>query len=471
MRLHKTLDAPPSLDDRYLEFRDNTCPVFVEFPQLAPLRQAIFRDCVANPQPVRFADTVKHWLRPWFRTGQSAAPLAEAEIVIWIEGTRPIIWDTLSPVWQELHRRAVRVRPLCYSAPPSLPPGTVTFDYAARARAPQWAASAWDALCEAERTIDRTRRKRWFLQHCANLASLLSEMGRVLDELKPRVVVAASSQMLGGHSLFTAAQERGIRTILLQHGVIQPFYTPLAADVMVTWGSSSNETLLALGVESDRMVALGSPRHDAMGRLPQAAARQALRDQLHLEDKLILLFFSNGNDLLRNGTAPQHCARWLNQIAEQFKGTVHVVVRLHPNEDGRLYANYPQLIVTRAEVPFETAMAGCDCVSSLCSTAMYEALLYGKPVWQLHAEGWPILADNWSQGFAARIASDVDLAAAVARLLHREGPAPSATRPVEEAFANHGRAAGAVAEYLLSGDLPRERERLMPEAASVAGHL
>jgi hypothetical protein len=176
-------------------------------------------------------------------------------------------------------------------------------------------------------------------------------------------------------------------------------------------------------------------------------ARAALLGSLGLPDRPTLVFFSNGNDLLRNGNAPLECARWLGSVAAACADAVNVVVRLHPNEDGSIYRPWPALRITKAVPDLTTTLDGCDGVASLCSTVLQEALLYGKPVWQLDADRWPRLADSWEQGLAVRVSSLADLQAMIGRL-------GSATNGVgrrglaDRAFVNRGRATRAVADYI-----------------------
>jgi hypothetical protein len=457
------------LDQRYIEFRDRTAPVFARFPQMEPLRYTIFRDLVIQPRATGLRDTVKHWLRPLVRPGRTTQALEHTDILMWVEGGRSILGDTLLPVFREVVRRGARARLVSYGGPATLPDQTACFQHLHCARAPVWAEAAWEALGAVEPHIHRASLRRSFYHACANLSGLLSEMNRVLEVMRPTVVVAASSQMIGGHGLFVAARQRGLPTVLLQHGVVQPFYTPLSADVMLTWGRASCDTLERFGMESNRLVPLGSPRHDSMGHSHSGTARQTMLQKLALSDRCILVFFSNGNDLLRNGTAPMECARWLNAIAERFKDRLHVVVRLHPNEDGSLYRPYPRLVLTDTTLPFDQLMDACDCVSSLCSTAMYEALLYGKPVWQFHADGWPELADNCSGGYARRISSETDLSAQVTQMLHAGRRAAETNGLIHEVFANHGRAAEVVADYLLSEAWSNDRRPPMTAPATTSG--
>jgi hypothetical protein len=179
-------------------------------------------------------------------------------------------------------------------------------------------------------------------------------------------------------------------------------------------------------------------------------ARNNLLHEFSLEDKPTLVFFSNGNDLARNGSAPSECARWLEVVAEQYAGQVNVIVRLHPNEDGALYRKCPSLVMTKHRPGLGQLLDGCDCIASLCSTAMLDALLYHKPVWQFYADGWPPLADNWRQGLATRIGSRVEFAQAVERLIESGGQPCSANGVLERVFSNHGRATQAVADFLVS---------------------
>jgi hypothetical protein len=160
------------------------------------------------------------------------------------------------------------------------------------------------------------------------------------------------------------------------------------------------------------------------------------------------VFYSNGNDPLRNGTAPRECARWLETTAALLVNEINVIVRLHPNEDGSLYQNSPTLHLTKDTPELTVTLDGCDFVGSLCSTVLYDALLFKKPVWQFHAEGWPELADNWRQGLAVRISSQAELNERILEHLSKGGTNYDEVNASERVFANQGCAASAVATYI-----------------------
>ena len=161
-----------------------------------------------------------------------------------------------------------------------------------------------------------------------------------------------------------------------------------------------------------------------------------------------MVFFSNGNDFVRNGTAPHECARWLEEGAARYENDINVVVRLHPNEDGSLYQNYPHLHITKETPSLAATLEGCDWVGSLCSTVLYDALLFKKPVWQFYANGWPELANNWREGLALRISSQEELNKQIHQVLSLCADGGSDDSLSGRVFANHGRAARTVANFV-----------------------
>jgi hypothetical protein len=233
----------------------------------------------------------------------------------------------------------------------------------------------------------------------------------------------------------------------------QAFYTPLISEYMVTWGSSSNDTLANLGVPINRLLPLGSPRHDSMRPPVNGEVRQAFLRSLALADRPTFVFFSNGNDLLRNGEAPIECAAWLEEAAADNRDWLNVVVRLHPNEDGRIYKDCRYLSVTKVVPDLASTLGGCDVVGSLCSTVLYDALLYEKPVLQFHRHGWPDLADNWKNNYSLRIMSSAHLTKVLRSLKPRSDDyrdiVREQQRKISAVFANRGSAGKAIADYVI----------------------
>jgi hypothetical protein len=440
----------PSLDERYLQFNSTTSAVFQQFPQIEALRHFIFRQLLISPRPFEWQHAAKQWIRPLVRRQRTQGLRQQYGVLLFLESAREVISEALLPVFHELTCRNQRVGLVSLHGPCELPSPSIRFQFPTTFRVPKWAKQAWAALCEAEPTLAKRTLADWFFTASMDIQGCLSEMDHILEATCPDVVVAASTQLPGGSALIASANLKRISTVLLQHGVLQPLYVPIFAKSMCTWGPSSDMTLMRLGVEPHRLHPLGSPRHDAMYSTDRETARRALLHELSLEEKPTLVFFSNGNDSARNGSAPVECARWLEEVAGKYAGRINVIVRLHPNEDGALYRNCSSLVMTKQHPGLGRLLDGCDCIASLCSTAMLDALLYHKPVWQFCADGWPHLADNWKLGLATRIESAVELAHAVERLLETGGRPCSTNGVLERVFSNHGRATQAVADFLVS---------------------
>jgi hypothetical protein len=442
--------AGGSLDERYLEFTAQSGAAFAQFPQLEALRHFVFKDLVVQRGTEGWRDRVAHWLRPLRMRQHTQRLRRHADVLIWVESRRDVIADALVPVYRELTLRDIDAQLISLGGPPSLPGSAADFHYSARARPPAWAGAAWDALAECIDELRDRALRRPFLSACAVAESVCDEIHRVLATVAPTTVLAAATQLIGGAALVVGARAHGAESLLLQHGILQPVYTPLLADRMLTWGQTSTEILVALGIPRSRLVTVGSPRHDTMHPVSNGEARAQLLRAAALPDRPTFVFFSNGNDLLRNGDAPLQCAVWLERAAARYRHAVNIVVRLHPNEDGALYRHRPHLRVLRAELPLATTLEGCDWLGSLCSTALYDGLLYGKPVWQCYAEGWPALADNWRQGLAVRVSSERHLCDLIGATLGGASPGALGRPLVGRVFANHGRATQAVADVVAS---------------------
>jgi hypothetical protein len=419
--------------------------VFQQYPQIEPLRYSIFKKMLVGRDSLGYVDHLKHWVRPLWRQKRTAGPLEKVDVVVFVEGNRDVIVNALLPVHRQLLTRGIKTRLISFHGPTDLA-DALEFEFAGAALAPSWASSSWESLCSAVEELRDKSLRKVFNYSCAITKALLDECERVLDQLQPRIVLTASNPLEGGVAMGISTRARGALALLLQHGILQPFYTPVIADYMLTWGSSSTETLARFGVERRQLPALGSPRHDAMVQSTDGSARRRFLKAIGLPDRPTFCFFSNGNDLVRNGTAPIECAEWLQSIASRFESALNVVVRLHPNEDGRLFKECSNVRVIKQAPDLATTLDGCDWVGSLCSTVLYDALLFGKPVWQFYADGWPDLADNWKHGLARRIASREELTDATGRMIEHCEPVDSDL--CERVFANHGKAAQVVADYV-----------------------
>lgn len=438
-----------SLDQHYLEFRDKTAGVFSAFPQLEPMRHVIFKEILAKGETPAWIESIKRWVRPVVRRPIRTGILQPADVLVLVETTREVVVDSLLPVCRELARSQISTQIVALRCSESFPGTVYRIEPACSPFAPRWCSEAWFALAALEPAL-RDREARRGFWHAASFAeSRLQEISHVLDVVRPKVVLSAASNLAGGAALVVEARYRGITSMLLQHGIPQIFYTPILDDLILAWGETSCATLRQLGTSARKLLPVGSPRHDHMVGIDRNVSRSQMLAKLGLADRRTLCFFSNGNDLVRNGDGPLHCARWLETAASRFDGRLNVIVRLHPNEDGSLYKNCPHLRVTKGVPDLSTTLAGSDIVASLCSTALDEALLFHGSVWHFESEGWPALADNWRTGRAVRIASENQLCELIAQSFSEPCPRSGLGNTVHQVFANHGRAAQAAAAAVI----------------------
>ncbi|MBI5667996.1 MAG: hypothetical protein HZC41_08290 [Chloroflexi bacterium] len=443
----------PTLDERWLEFARCAQPVFAVHPELVPLRQTIFKQFVEQQTTFTARQRFKQWARLALRQKRSQGDLSPVEVVFWLDSSREVLTEALLPVVREVTAGGVQVALITSPTVQrqiQLTPPPITFSVPARWQPSSRWRAGWHALREIFPDALHPASFDAFCDLASAAANTVEEVKRLLSQLRPRLLVLAADHLLPGSAAAAAARDLGIESLVLLHGAVSPYNAPLTADRMGVWGEVSFDQMVQLGVPPEQLVVLGSPRHDSFPAVP-ADARQRFRDTLGLRDLPCLVFFSNGNDLRRNSrVAVEGCARWLNTAAAALPDRMEVAVRLHPNEDGSLYANSPLLHVFKHECDLATTLSAADVCAALCSTTLVDALLYNKPVLQFYAEGWPNLADNWRRGLSLRIADETQLVDFLSAGMGRwQTLAAEQAQQVDSVFAHRGRARQAVADYLV----------------------
>jgi hypothetical protein len=452
MNANYALSHIPTLDERWLEYVARTRPVFDAHPDLVPLRQQIFKSFVERKAQLSSKEQLKHLAKLMLKRQKTDVGAGQVDVVFWLELLREVHTQALLPVLAEVQRLGLRPALIVPSTLSNRLNGIsqqIAFQLPYRKQSGSGLQRAWDDLRQALPQDTNTNSFSAFGTLYDTSGSCVEEIKRILVQLRPRVLVLAMDQLLSGSAACEAARQLGIPSLVLMHGAVLPYNAPLTAEHMGVWGSVGQEQLAALGIPSEKLVILGSPRHDKFPQIP-ADARHRFQQALGLSDRPCLVFFSNGNDALRNSkTALEGCAEWLAAAAQHVREKIEIVVRLHPNEGGSLYTKYSHLRVFKNECDLETTLAGADICAALCSTALLDAMLYHKPVLQFYADGWPDLADNWRRGLSQRIASSQQLIETLTSGLREwEDCVKRQDVHLESVFANRGRATHVVAQYL-----------------------
>jgi hypothetical protein len=438
--------AEMTFDDRYRLFLARTEQAFAEFPQMELMRPLLFKGLVVGRAGAGRLVDLKRVLRPWLKRDQTSYPSVRSDALVWLELPRETLPGELLPVRDELARRGVSISTFWYQGPTNLPANIGRFGVKPRGSVPKWTRNAWEALVDAEPELaDSSPMYRAFRDLASSAEGVLGEMERLFDAIQPRAVVCAATNVPGGSAMAVVARRRGINSLMLQHGYWQPMHLPVITDAVGCWGPVFRDWLVEHDVPDEQVITLGSPRHDTMARAGGARRSEFLR-ALNLPDRLTFVFFSCGNELSRNQELPLRCADWLSLAGKRFGDQVNLVIRLHPNEDGVLYQGSSGLHVYKGQPDLDTTLDACDWSGSLCSTTMYEALLYRKPIWQFLDDQWPDLSGIAARGLAERVSGPEDLVNRIATFLDRP-PTPSHDAAITaRAFANHGYAADAVAD-------------------------
>jgi hypothetical protein len=101
---------------------------------------------------------------------------------------------------------------------------------------------------------------------------------RFLEAVKPRTLLLPSDQHRIGRIATQVARSRGVRTVVLQHGLPQSRvgYVPVVADHVAVWSEASRTWFAAQGTPASKLVVTGNPRLDAVvARVRGTAQRSA----------------------------------------------------------------------------------------------------------------------------------------------------------------------------------------------------
>jgi CDP-glycerol glycerophosphotransferase (TagB/SpsB family) len=189
-----------------------------------------------------------------------------------------------------------------------------------------------------------------------------------------------------------SAKKSGVKTILIQHGALAeyPLYGSFCADIFALYGENSARIYKNLGVEDKQLKIVGNIRFDELFSKMKSYNRESTLNKIGVQtNKKVILFTSQPvtyeeNELL------------LNEIFSEFsklpKENYHLVIKLHPAEDGRLHNNIAKsfdnyTIIKDIDI-FEIIHAS-DLVITYWSTTGLEAMVLGKPVIVLNLSGKP----------------------------------------------------------------------------------
>jgi hypothetical protein len=249
------------------------------------------------------------------------------------------------------------------------------------------------------------------------------------------------------------AKRLEIPTAIVQHGVINDVCAwPTYYDTFLAWGDTFREQLLRQGAPAERIRVVGMPASDDLFlRTGQKADR--VKNGMNPS----CLVFSHTQDRIEEVALFEDFGRCL---VEAIRSTPEVKwrIRLHPAEDDSFYreleiSRFKNVEISPRDISLEQAVEEASVVCTIRSTAGLQAMMLQKPLivlnlaslsgppvaWPIHGGGlYAKNADEFVKNLA-RLTSDGNFRCSLLA---------SQSAFLDKTFANRGRAAAAIVDYL-----------------------
>ncbi|MGA8916159.1 MAG: CDP-glycerol glycerophosphotransferase family protein, partial [Nitrososphaeraceae archaeon] len=225
----------------------------------------------------------------------------------------------------------------------------------------------------------------------------------LLSQVRPKSIFLPYETGVYAMAFIVAAEELGIKTIGMQHGIIHKAHFDYSIDNLRTKTSSVGcpipTYLLVFGefyrkllVEtfsypSDRVITVGNPAYESVPTEIMDSRRQKILLDIGLDPskKTVLVATSGHQAKYGRGDYDVLIVKALSESLAQMGNDIQVLVKVHPIEDAAEYLkivrekNAPNLTVIE-EYPIQQLIAICDVFVSVLSTTIFEAMVMNKPV-------------------------------------------------------------------------------------------
>lgn len=294
----------------------------------------------------------------------------------------------------------------------------------------------------------------WIFRQLLVAEAMRGAVQVLLADWKPSCVISTSDYWPLECQFFCQAQSAGISTALIQHGEFTGVTCwPAQADTFLVWGSVFQEKLLQQGAPACRLRICGMPAADSLFQRIHNHSAKVLNQAAP-----VCLVFSHAQDRLEDPATFAAYARLLQEVIPLLP-QVQWRIRLHPAEDDSFYRElgwigHPRVKIEKSrDIPLEDAVAAADVVCTIRSTAGIQAMMMQRPVIVLDltpgvecSVWWPLygggLATKNSEAFKMafdKLLDDADF---------RDSLLKSQQEFLDKSFANKGKAATAIVDYL-----------------------
>ena len=169
----------------------------------------------------------------------------------------------------------------------------------------------------------------------------------------------------------------------------------LTADKVAVWGEDSKETMIKHGIPEEKIIITGSPRHDCLVDVPDAAVKE-MRAKLGVPEKSVMVLLASAYQLqtYNEYSNPEMLRSMQRAVFEAAAKTpeIFLVVKPHPLENMRetrsLAGKNKNIIFVSQKSDIRELTRICDVFVSFGSTATADALIVGKLVICPVFPGW-----------------------------------------------------------------------------------
>jgi len=236
--------------------------------------------------------------------------------------------------------------------------------------------------------FDKKKLRYLFLMYFPEMIRYIEIINNMLSVEKSRLFVVMNEITTIGNIAAHIAKQKGIKTLCIQHGVMADIlgFTPVSADKIAVWGSSSRETLIKNDTPKEKIVITGAPQFDDLALKNIPLDENAIKKlDITPNKKLIFLTTQPVSDMKEITTA-------VCKAVKSIPGT-QLVMKLHPSEYSMsIYKKIAKkegvnaIITKKYLYPLLNA---CDLLITHHSTTGMEAMILDKPVITINLTGKP----------------------------------------------------------------------------------
>ena len=202
-----------------------------------------------------------------------------------------------------------------------------------------------------------------------------------------------------------SAKEIGLKTYVIQHGIIVDYWWPFDADYLFLWGDLHKEQLVGLGAPEEKLL---------IGGMPALDEKFKTQTDYHFKPgqpiKVLIISQTQASDFsdsfLKNFAS---CLKIFGSLKENFQ----VVVKLHPIENMSFYVQqnldrFPNFSFVKMEKGIHDLIIESDLCISLFSTGGLEAVALNRASIVLNLESWIDKYAWWPKYGGGLYISDVE---------------------------------------------------------------